>query len=217
VPFEQARRQLGLRYGHVPLGRPGNLDRFFTLYQEWLQEHAWQHSREHFRQWVLHDYCPGECWARLEPLEMPLVVRAGEPFTCRVRCHNISIKPWHLRAGPTAGVHLLASLNDPHGWTIAMEQAGLFDAEVAPGESIDLTLAMVVPLPADLPGLYASTLATLNAPFGGGPLPGACALVVGKKRAAGGYTLILDMEAAQHCCFANVGSEFLQWELDIRE
>ena len=216
VPYEQARRQLDLRYGHVPLGRPANLDRFFTLYQEWLQEHAWKHSRDHFRQWAVHDYCPAECWATLEPLDMPSVVWVGEPFACRVRCRNTSIKPWRLRSGPV-GVHLLGSLNDARGRTMVMEQAGLFDAQVAPGESIDLTLAMVVPLPPDLPGFYASTLGTLNAPFGEGPVPGTCALIAGRARLAGSYTLALDMEAAQHCCFAQVGSAFLQWELEIRE
>lgn len=155
VPYEEARRQLGPRFGHVALGRPGNLDRFFDLYREWLDRQGLAHSRDNFRRWVEHDYCPGECRAALEPLDMPRAVPAGEPFGCRVRCRNTSVKPWHLCPGVSAGVHASFVVSDARGVTLSVGRGGLFDAEVAPGEGIDLTL----PVPAVRgPGRYTLTV-----------------------------------------------------------
>jgi hypothetical protein len=155
LPFEEARRQLGLRFGHVALGRPANLDRFFDLYREWLGRQGLAHSRDHFRRWIERDYCPGECRAALEPLDLPRAVPAGEPFGGRVRCRNISVKPWRLRPGASAGVHASVVVTDARGATMSVGRAGLFDAEVAPGQSIDLTL----PVPAvRLPGRYRLTV-----------------------------------------------------------
>jgi hypothetical protein len=181
LPFAQALSQLSPRFGHIPMGRPAYLDRFFTLYQEWLQAHSWQHTPAHFRQWAKHDYCPGACRARLEPLVLPSEVRSGEPFACRVRCHNTSIKTWRLRPGSNTGIHLVGYLTDGKGQGVAIDRCGLFEAEVAPCESIDLTLVLVAP---KQPGCYRGTL---------------------------------DMVDETHCCFAQVGSALLEWELEVRE
>jgi hypothetical protein len=151
VSYEDARRQLGLRYGHITLGRPANLDRFFDLYGQWLRHEGLAHSRDNFRRWIERDYCPGECRAVIEPLDMPRTVFAGEPFGATVRCHNTSVKPWHFRPGTTSGIHAYFVVSDERAAVAAMGQAGLFDAEVAPGASIDLTL----PVPAlRRPGRY---------------------------------------------------------------
>jgi rhodanese/phosphatase family protein len=139
-PYDEARRQLGLRYGHVALGRPSNLDRFFDLYEEWLRGRGLTHSHETFRRWVEHDYCPGEYRAHLEPLDMPRAVRAGEPFGATVRFHNTSVKTWHFRPEMTAGVHAWFIVSDARADVVAQGLAGLFDAEVAPGASIDVTV-----------------------------------------------------------------------------
>jgi hypothetical protein len=144
VSYPEARRQLSLRYGHVALGRPSNLDRFFDLYEEWLRGQGVAHSRDTFRRWVEHDYCPGEYRARLEPLDMPRAVRAGEPFGATVRFHNTSVKTWHFRPEMTAGVHAWFIVSDARADVVAQGLAGLFDAEVVPGASIDVT----VPVPA---------------------------------------------------------------------
>jgi hypothetical protein len=155
VPYDEARRQLGLRYGHVALGRPGNLDRFFDLYREWLEREGLPHSRDHFRRFVERDYCPGECRADIEPLDVPRTVPAGEPFGARFRFHNNSVKPWRLRPGITAGVHASFVVTGARGATFAVGRAGFFDAVVEPGESIDLTL----PVPAlRAPGRYLLTV-----------------------------------------------------------
>jgi protein tyrosine phosphatase (PTP) superfamily phosphohydrolase (DUF442 family) len=138
----EARRHLSLRYGHIPLGRPANLNRFFDLYAEWLQSQDLGHSRTAFRRWAEREYCPGECRCTLELLAAPAWVRRGEPFVVRVRAHNTSIKPWRLRPGSGAGIHARCLLLDDEARAVFVERAGLFDAAVAPGESIDLTLAL---------------------------------------------------------------------------
>lgn len=149
--LKQARRQLGLRYGHVALGRPANLDRFLDLYAEWLQTAGRAHSPACFRRWLTEGYCPGECRCDIHALEVPTTVIRGEPFAVRTRVRNTSIRPWHLRAGNNAGTHASYVLWDSLGNQLASGRAGLFDAEVAPNESIDLTLA----LPAlQTPGTY---------------------------------------------------------------
>lgn len=146
-----ARWNLGPRYGHLPLGRPANLDRFFELYAEWLRERGLAHSRDAFRRWAWSEYCPGECRAEIHLLDAPACVPCGEPFAVRVRVHNSSVKPWRLRQGAGAGIHARGVLCDANARGVAVTEAGLFDAEVAPGDSIDLTLA----LPAvRQPGLY---------------------------------------------------------------
>jgi protein tyrosine phosphatase (PTP) superfamily phosphohydrolase (DUF442 family) len=151
VPLDAARRQLGLRYGHLALGRPAFLDRFLDLYAEWLRAQGETHCRTTFRRWAEHEYCPGQCRCRIEPLDVPASIPCGRPAALRVRVHNTSVKNWRLRAGTNAGFHAAFSLCDAQDRCVAMGRAGMFNAEVAPGQSIDLTLA----LPAvKAPGTY---------------------------------------------------------------
>ncbi len=142
VSLAEARRQLGLRYGHLALGRPANLDRYFDLYDEWLRDQRLSHSHAAFRRWVEHDYCPGECRCELEPVDWPPDIRCGEPAPLRVRVRNTGIKSWRLRPGTNAGIHAGFGLWDSDGRCVANGRAGLLDAEVAPGQSIDLTLVV---------------------------------------------------------------------------
>ena len=143
--LDQALRQLGPRYGHLPFGRTGNIDRFFELYREWLAEKGWTHTREHFRYWVEFDYCPGECVASFEVLEpkgKPIVARLGVPLAVRVRCTNQSVKPWRFRPGANAGIHLCWDVLDGDDQSLFSGRSGLFDAVVLPQKAIDLTLAI---------------------------------------------------------------------------
>ena len=154
TPLEEARRQLGFRFGHLPLGRTAYIDRFFDLYLEWLTEQGRTHSPAVFRDWIRNVYCPGECRCRLEFLDVgdqPLRLVRGEPTALRVRCHNTSIKPWRLRPGTSAGVHLSYVLHNSMDKNVGEGRSGLFYATVPPGEFIDLTIA----LPAQrVPGRY---------------------------------------------------------------
>lgn len=140
--LRHARTQLGLRYGHVALGRPANLDRFLDLYAEWLQSEGLAHAPATFRRWLKDDYCPAECRCAITAFDVPTPIVRGEPFVVRARFRNTSIRPWHFRAGSNAGIHGSYILWDPFGNELLSGRCGLFDAEVAPNETIDLTLAL---------------------------------------------------------------------------
>jgi hypothetical protein len=150
VNFAAARRQLGLRYGHLALGRPANLDWFFDLYERWLRTHGLSHSRANFRRWAVHEYCPGPCRCRLEWVEKPHALRCWQPSALRIRAHNTSEETWRLSADSNAGVHLIYNLFDENYQYQTTGRSGLFRARVPPGGSIDLTLA----LPSLRPGRY---------------------------------------------------------------
>ena len=145
--YEEGRRLLGPRFGHVALGRPVNLDRFFGLYERRLAERKQAHSPDAFRRWLVSDYRPGPCWCEITLLAAPDHVRPREPFACRVRCRNTSGESWRFQAGNNAGMHVNFVVADAEGVKVANGKGGLFDAEVGPGESIDITL----PVPG-LPG-----------------------------------------------------------------
>lgn len=146
----EARRQLSPRFGHLAVGRTANLDRFLGFYEEWLGQQEKAHSPPVFHHWLTREYCPGECRAELALLKMKPVVAAGEPFAVEVRAHNTSIRPWRFRRGNDVGVHAAYQLFDMQLQPCGLWKAGLFDAEVAAGDAIDLTLA----LPALRPGRY---------------------------------------------------------------
>jgi hypothetical protein len=135
--------QLGPRYGHVALGRPASLDRFLDLYADWLRAWGRTHTRAAFRHWALQEYCAGGCSAALEMLSpRPLRLRRGEPAALRVRARNTGVLPWSFRPTVSAGVHVGFHVWDEHDIQVAMDKSGLFDAEVRPGESIEVTLAL---------------------------------------------------------------------------
>ncbi len=154
IPLEEARAQLSPRYGHLPVARTGNIDRFFDLYSEWLAARGLSHTPAVFRRWAREEYCPGECRCAFEvlaPQEQPARVHLGRTFAFRVRCRNTSVKPWHLRPGSNAGVHASFQVRSQDGQVVGDGRGGLFAATVAPGEHVDLTLAVRAPL---LPGRY---------------------------------------------------------------
>jgi undecaprenyl-diphosphatase len=142
--LEEARSQLSLRYLHLPWGKTGQMDRFFDLYEEWLQRAGKTHSAMVFRHWALHEYTAGACMAEyelLEPGPWPLRVPRGKPFPVRVRIWNRSSETWHFHPANQAGVHVwFLVLRQRDRLHPQMERAGLFHAEVPPGGKIDLTL-----------------------------------------------------------------------------
>jgi hypothetical protein len=150
--LDDALYQLGPRYGHLSFGPTGNIDRFFDLYQEYLEHKGVAHSRQTFRHWALNQYCPGECRCQIEVLEPPgQPAPVGRPFALHIRCHNTSVKPWRFRPNTDAGIHAVFQVFEENGAELYMGRAGLFHAEVRPGESIDLTLSMP---PLRKPGKY---------------------------------------------------------------
>jgi protein tyrosine phosphatase (PTP) superfamily phosphohydrolase (DUF442 family) len=149
--FAEARRQLGPRYGHLAVGRPAYLDQFLDSYERWLGTQGQTHSPAVFRRWLAQDSCPGGYGSTVELLSPPTGLACGQPFVLVVRARNRGTQAWRLCPGSNAGVHAGFLLWDADGRLAASGRAGLFDAVVAPGQSIDLTLAV----PAlEAPGRY---------------------------------------------------------------
>lgn len=204
--FAQGRWQLGLRFGHVPLGPTAALDGFLDGYRAWLGGRGLRHSSQHFRCWAREEYSPGGCWAHLERipptltfpsqgggnqgdrsreegggLAAPTVVKVGRPFAVHMRCRNDSMEAWHLCEDANAGIHAGFNLYDAEDRQLASGRSGLFAADVPPGGSIDLT----VPVPA--------------------------------LGAAGKYRLLVDLVDERRGWFFEFGSEPLEWEFVARE
>ncbi len=149
-----ARSQLSVRYGHLCVGPTEYIDRFFDLYEEWLAQRGIEHTNAHFRRWATQEYCPAETRCALEvlpPAAQPLRVLPGLTFLFPVRSRNTSIRAWHLRPESNAGIHAAFNLLRDDGHIVTDGRAGLFEAVVEPGASVDLTLAVQAPL---LPGHY---------------------------------------------------------------
>jgi hypothetical protein len=151
TPLDKARRQLSLRYGHAALGRPAYLDGFLDLYEEYLHNQGLAHSSARFRAWLEHGYCPAECRSALQAIDWPTSVNKDEPMALRIRATNTSVRPWRFRPGNNAGVHAEFTVLDVQGIIVANGRAGLFDAEIAPAENIDLVLPIP---PLHHPGRY---------------------------------------------------------------
>lgn len=149
--LDDAISQLDLKYGHIAFGRTGFMDRFFDLYRDWLRDRHLSHSREVFRRWLEVEYSAGSCACRMEPLDVPRQIKAGQPWSAKFRAHNTAAKPWHMGPVPSSGFHMGYLIIDESCSLKAMGRAGLFTAEVAPGSSVEITAA----LPAvQAPGKY---------------------------------------------------------------
>jgi protein tyrosine phosphatase (PTP) superfamily phosphohydrolase (DUF442 family) len=135
----EARRQLGPRYGHVPIGPTRNMLRFFDLYEDWLRREGRSHAPDALREWADRGYCPGRARGRLE-----LLAGSGPPAV-RVRAVNTSPEPWPLCPGTETGVHVRFLVFDANWRTVQMGRAGQFESIVPPGGTVDLTLAVTPP------------------------------------------------------------------------
>jgi hypothetical protein len=153
--------QLGLRYGHLAIGRPAYLDEFLALYRQWLADTHRAHSAATFRGWAVSEYCPAECRSRVEPVDFPRPAPRGRPFAVKVRAVNTSARAWRLRPESNAGVHARFILWDERDFPVANGRSGLFPAMVPPGGSIELMLA--VPALAR-PGRYRLLVDMVNEP-----------------------------------------------------
>lgn len=148
---DQARRQLSLRYGHVPLGPTRVMTRFLELYDEWLRSQRLEHSRSAFRRWAYSEYCPDQCRGTLTMFDAPARLPAGEAAALRVRAVNTSVSEWRLKPGTETGVHVRFLIFAADGKLMQVGRAGQFEHRVPPGESLDLTLAIA---PIHVPGRY---------------------------------------------------------------
>jgi protein tyrosine/serine phosphatase len=145
VTFAEARRQLGPRYGHARIARPAYLDQFLDSYGLWLEKENRVHSPMTIREWLDHGYMPEALRCRLEPSNLPEFIPVGTPTSIQVRAQNTGSKSWQLRPGTNAGTHLRYLVWDPDGSLLTEERSGLFEATIAPQESIDLALSLPAP------------------------------------------------------------------------
>lgn len=148
---DQARRQLGFRYGHVPLGPTRVMNRFLELYEEWLHAEGIGHNRSAFRRWASAEYCPDQCRGTLTLLDAPSSFRARATTTLAVRAVNTSVTDWRMKPGTETGVHVRFLIFDAGGKLKQVGRAGQFEHRVTPGGTIDLTLAIA---PLHEPGRY---------------------------------------------------------------
>jgi len=151
IGLTEARGQLAAHFGHFSVGRLRYLDRFFDLYSLWLDSHELEHTPAHFRRWIATENFPGEGRCIVEVVHVPEHLICGDPGSVRVRIHNMGITPWQFRSGTNAGFHAGFILIDEQDQAISYGRAGLLDALVAPGQSIDLTV--VIPA-VHMPGKY---------------------------------------------------------------
>jgi protein tyrosine phosphatase (PTP) superfamily phosphohydrolase (DUF442 family) len=148
TPVAEARNQLSWRYGHVAIGRPGQLDYLFDIYQDWLDKQGKTHSSAVFRDWACNHYCPGTCWCEIGFSQEPaLRVRSDQPSAFHLRVRNASLGPWTLKPQLLAGVHLGCNVWDDHDRKIDTYKTGLRNQIILAGESADFTV-VVPPLKA---------------------------------------------------------------------
>jgi protein tyrosine phosphatase (PTP) superfamily phosphohydrolase (DUF442 family) len=140
--LSEASWQLSFRYGHLPVGRPTYLDEYLQLYGEWLKEQGQAHAPVLLRRWIEQDYCPGVCRCSLTLRDVPAYLPQGQPMSLRVRAENTSTRTWQFRPGTNAGIHIGFGLWNAGGNCVGIGRSGLFEATVAPGQCIDLTLAL---------------------------------------------------------------------------
>lgn len=81
-----------------------------------------------------------------------LRIPRGKAFALRIRCHNTSVRSWRFGPDLSAGVHVGWFLIDAQDRLVTSAVAGRFRADVQPGESVELTLALP---PLRKSGLYA--------------------------------------------------------------
>jgi protein tyrosine phosphatase (PTP) superfamily phosphohydrolase (DUF442 family) len=148
-----ARRELWPIYGHFPVGRTTAMDDFLDRYETWLGAVGEAHSNNTFRKWVTTIYTAGPASSQYTWIELPKQpVPVGQPFALKLRAKNTSSEAWEFKVGNHAGIHLLYKVASAPTNEVFRSQAGLFRRTVAPGETIDLTLA-VPGIPE--PGIYA--------------------------------------------------------------
>jgi len=139
--FASAHQQLGIRYGHIALGKTAMLDRFMKLYEDWLSNTQRTHSPANFRHWAQHEYQGGWCDARFEKVERLFdVPRAGKALEYDVVVRNTGPTAWNFRSLKTAGHHVTFKLLNESQDIVYEGRAGLLDKVVEPGETIQVRL-----------------------------------------------------------------------------
>jgi protein tyrosine phosphatase (PTP) superfamily phosphohydrolase (DUF442 family) len=142
--LDAARREFAASKGFVGFLARTDLPLVLDDYERWLAGRGETHDPERLRHWIDSEYAPYFYRARIEPLEVPAQLRAGEPATLRFRITNTSTRTIPFRESRRSGVHLGAFL-EPHpdaGAEPAQIRSGFLDLDLAPGDSTELELSI---------------------------------------------------------------------------
>jgi protein tyrosine phosphatase (PTP) superfamily phosphohydrolase (DUF442 family) len=137
-----ARRQCSPRYAHFAVLETANMDRFFDMYENWLNENKLTHSPERFRSWAFNDYRPDPAPARIEVIGKVPTIPVDTSGSFMIRATNLSRSTWEFKTGTFTAIHVRAVVENREGKVIHICRAGLFEARVAPGESIDIPITL---------------------------------------------------------------------------
>jgi protein tyrosine/serine phosphatase len=147
--FDEARSELSLWYGHLPVGPASEIGRIFDQYDEYRRTYPsaldgsdW----ESFERWAREVYVPYVYSAAIEAAGLPAETASGERMEVRVRARNESPGPWVLTEDQARGVKLGVKLLDAAtaSW-IDYDRHGHRDQTVAPGETLMLDVAIWAP------------------------------------------------------------------------
>jgi len=137
--YATARRQCGPRYAHLPLLSTVAMDRFFDQYERWLDGRGQGHSPANIREWALTAYRPAPAPAKLELIDPVYVVSVGKPVTLTLRARNLSNADWQFKPGTASAIHVRVQAYH-ESKQVFEDRAGMREATVPPGHSIDLAL-----------------------------------------------------------------------------
>lgn len=146
APLAEGRKQLGMRYGHLPFGEPLYMDIFFGFYEEWLAKRELEHTPARLRHWLHEEYRGAWCQMKVERfVPQQETIHAGKACAFTIRLGNISDGIWNMRTINTAGVHLEYVLVNQAGAMVGGGFGGLVHRDVPPGESVELLVDLVAP------------------------------------------------------------------------
>ena len=145
-----ARAELSLRYGHLPIGPGAEIARVLDLYEQYLLDTGARAAA--FERWVREVYVPYVYSAEIEVLTLPERATPGQALEARLRITNTSPGPWRLSASRVYGVKVGLRLQGggQAAW-VDFDRAGLMRGFVQPGEAVEITHVFLAPA---TPGAY---------------------------------------------------------------
>lgn len=143
--FDEARKELSFRYGHVPFGRSSEIGRIFDLYASYLRESNGKDRWPTFERWARQIYVPYVYAARLEAEGLPSEVEAGERMDVRIRVTNTSPGAWVFTSEKERGIKLGVRLRRHREAWLDYDRHGHFDRVVRPGEEVELEASIWAP------------------------------------------------------------------------
>ena len=147
-----ARGELSWRYGHWPVGRARELDRFLDQYQAARPADSSESGGETFERWVRTGYVAYGYRAAITVDGLPARSAAGAPMLVQVRATNRSSESWQLSTSRLRGVKVgfrIRRAGDAD-WR-EFDRAGYMPGVVAPGAALAVEHRMLAP---NRPGRY---------------------------------------------------------------